>query len=140
MNGDSDALSTPSDAVADKMQTVPEDVLFESRLVLLTFDSIVAGIVASVIGWTSLYYLFCTYFPHYTREWHCRWVTVLHASIVVALSAWSAFVQGPWPFTDPGSVSLFSCYSYMYVLCVNCKHQIQSHIFISLSLIFTANV
>jgi len=107
MNGNSDAAYPASDAVAEKIQTLPKDALPESRLGLITFDGIVAGSVASVIGWTSLYYLFCTYFRYYTSEWHCRWVTVLHASIVVTLSAWSVFVQGPWPFTDPGTVSLF---------------------------------
>lgn len=107
MNGDGDLLYTQSDAAADKMQTVSEDALTESRLGFLTFDSTVAGVVASVIGWTTLYHLFCNYFTRDTSEWHCRLVTVLHASIVVALSAWSVFVQGPWPFTDPGSVSPF---------------------------------
>lgn len=101
MNGDSDLLYTQSDSAADKVQTVPEDALTESRLGLLTFDRTVAGVVASIIGWTTLYHLFCSYFTRYTSEWHCRWVTVLHASIVVTLSAWSVFVQGPWPFTDP---------------------------------------
>jgi len=47
------------------------------------------------------------YSPRHTSEWHCRWVTVLHAIAVVMLSAWSVFVQGPWPFTEPGNVSLF---------------------------------
>jgi len=70
-------------------------------------DSIAgAGAVTSVIGWTTLYYLLCTYLPQWTSEWHCRLITVLHAVIVVMLSAWSVFVQGPWPFTDPGNVSL----------------------------------
>jgi len=105
MNGNNDVY-TQSDAAGDKIQTLPADALPESRLGLLTFDSMITGVVASVIGWTTLYYLFCTHFPRYTGEWHCRWVTVLHASVVVTLSAWSVFVQGPWPFTDPGNVDL----------------------------------
>ena len=39
-----------------------------------------------------------------SSEWHCRRITVIHAVVVVILSAWSAFVQGPWPFTHPGIV------------------------------------
>jgi len=84
------------------------DALSDSSLTLLIFNSTVAGVVTSFIGWTTLFWLLCAYSPHHTSEWHCRWVTVLHAIIVVILSAWSVFVQGPWPFTDPGNVSLFA--------------------------------
>jgi len=108
MNDDSDVMSIPFDVAAEDVQTLPMDALPAGVLRLFTFDGIVAGVVASVIGWTSLYYLFCTYSPHHTTEWHCRMVTVLHACIVVILSAWSAFVQGPWPFTDPGNVSFLT--------------------------------
>jgi len=107
MNDNNDVPYPASDVAADKIQTLHKDALPEIRLGLLTFDRIVAGAVASAIGWTSLYYLFCTYFSRYTSEWHCRWVTVLHASTVVILSAWSVFVQGPWPFTDPGRYNMY---------------------------------
>jgi len=106
MNGDSDVTSFLLDTAAE-VQTLQMDSSSDSSLRLLTFDSTVAGVVTSFVGWTTLYCLFCTYLHHHTSEWHCRWITVLHATIVVALSAWSAFVQGPWPFTDPGNVSLF---------------------------------
>ena len=93
----------------ETVQTLPmdADALSGSSPMLLTFDSTVAGVVTSCIGWTTLYWVLCAHLPHYTSEWHCRWVTVLHAVIVVILSAWSVFVQGPWPFTDPGNVSVF---------------------------------
>jgi len=91
MNDDSDVASLSWDTGAEKVDA--------------SWDSIAAaGVVTSVIGWTTLYYLLCTYSSHRTSEWHCRVVTVLHAVIVVMLSAWSVFVQGPWPFTDPGNV------------------------------------
>ena len=77
-----------------------------SELMMPAVDSIVAGVVTSAISWTTLYFLFCAYSPQHTKQWHCRWVTVLHATIVVAMSGWSVFVQGPWPFTHPGNVSL----------------------------------
>jgi len=83
------------------------DASSDSSLTLLTFDTTVAGVVTSFVGWTTLFWLLCAYSPRHTSEWHCRWVTVLHAITVVILSAWSVFVQGPWPFTDPGNVSLF---------------------------------
>jgi len=107
MNSDGDVTSYPSDTAAEKAQMLLADALSYSSPRLLTFDSIVAGVVISVIGWTTLYYLFGTYSPHHTSEWNCRWVTVLHAITVVILSGWSVFVQGPWPFTHPGNVSLF---------------------------------
>jgi len=80
------------------------DELPDNSLQLWTFDGTIAGVITSVIGWTTLYYVLCTYLRRHTNEWHCRWITVLHAIVVVMLSAWSVFVQGPWPFTDPGDV------------------------------------
>ena len=38
-----------------------------------------------------------------SAEWHCRCVTVIHATTVVCMSAWCGFLQGPWPFTHPGT-------------------------------------
>jgi len=100
MNTDSDVTLYPSNTAAEKTQTL----LVDASPRLLTFDGIVAGVVTCVISWTTLYYLFGTYSPRHTSEWHCRWITVLHAVIVVMLSGWSVFVHGPWPFTDPGNV------------------------------------
>ena len=103
MNTDGDVTFYPSETAAEKPQTL----LVDARL--LTFDSVVAGVVTSVVGWTTLYYVFGSYSPRHSSEWHCRWITVLHAVVVVMLSGWSVFVHGPWPFTDPGNASLFCC-------------------------------
>jgi len=106
MNGDSDVLSISTDSAAENMQTLLLDKFADDTVVLLSYDTIIVASVTSVVGWTSLYYLLCISLPHHSSEWHCRCVTALHAVIVVILSAWSVFVQGPWPFTDPGTVSL----------------------------------
>lgn len=63
--------------------------------------SLIVGAV-SCFGWTALYLALCKLRPQKCGEWHCREVTALHAVTVVSLSAWCGFVQGPWPFTDPG--------------------------------------
>jgi len=106
MNSDSDVMSFSSDTAAVEAQTLLLNASSVSGL-RLTLDSIVAGVVTSVISWVTLYYLFCVFSPRHTSEWHCRSVTVLHAIIVVILSGWSAFVEGPWPFTDPGLIMYF---------------------------------
>ncbi|XP_025100166.1 transmembrane protein 136-like isoform X2 [Pomacea canaliculata] len=40
--------------------------------------------------------------PRRKPEWHCRMITVAHALLITILSAWAAFIQGPWPFTNAG--------------------------------------
>jgi hypothetical protein len=67
----------------------------------------VLGATASALIWSSLYFVFCFVNPSCNTEWHCREVTALHAITVVALSGWSAFLQGPWPLSDPGQFSYF---------------------------------
>jgi len=96
-----------------------------------TFDSIVTGIVTSVIGWTTVYFLFCNYLPHHTSEWHCRCVTVLHAVIVVMLSAWSAFIQGPWPFSDPGNFCSLLLVAHTFISVVWCQGHYQNLLYFS---------
>jgi len=34
-------------------------------------------------------------------EGSSRCVTLVHALLIIFMSGWSAFVEGPWPFTDP---------------------------------------
>jgi len=74
----------------------------------------VPGVVTTCVGWTTLYFVIRTLSPSRNAEWHCRLVAMLHASLIVSLAAWSGFVQGPWPFTDPGLWSTFFTY---YSLC-----------------------
>lgn len=68
----------------------------------------VAGAVTSVSGWATVYILVRALSPDRSHEWHCRMVTMMHAYLIVSMAAWSGFVQGPWPFTDPGMNSISS--------------------------------
>lgn len=52
--------------------------------------------------WCTLYFIFCLVNYKRSYEWNVRIVTAIHAIVVTAMSAWCAFVQGPWPFTDAG--------------------------------------
>ena len=58
--------------------------------------------VSACLAWTTLYFVLCLTNSRRSFEWHCRIVTVIHALLVVSLSAWAGFIEGPWPFTDPG--------------------------------------
>ena len=73
------------------------------ELVAVTPWSTTLGAVAAFLAWTSLYCILCVTGKARTYEWHCRSVTVVHAVVVVSLSAWCGFIQGPWPITDPGT-------------------------------------
>ena len=37
-------------------------------------------------------------------EWNCRLVTLLHGILIVLLTAYIAFIDGPWPFTHAGEI------------------------------------
>ena len=81
-------------------------------------DTTILAIIACFLGWTTLYFSLVIFHPNphprsfrgqsCVAEWHCRLVTIVHASTVVSMSAWCGFVQGPWPFTQPGESSYFS--------------------------------
>lgn len=59
-------------------------------------------VFCSSILWYCFYRLLLKSKPTFGGEWHCRIVTAVHAVIISLLSYWCGFVQGPWPFTDPG--------------------------------------
>ncbi|KAK2505985.1 hypothetical protein MC885_004085 [Smutsia gigantea] len=40
---------------------------------------------------------------HRSYEWSCRLVTFTHGILSIGLSAYIGFIDGPWPFTHPGS-------------------------------------
>ncbi|XP_038610514.1 TLC domain-containing protein 5 [Tachyglossus aculeatus] len=56
-------------------------------------------------GWFSLYISFCFLNKHRGYEWNCRLVTFTHGVLSVVLSAYIGFIDGPWPFTHPGSAN-----------------------------------
>ncbi|XP_029029891.2 TLC domain-containing protein 5 [Betta splendens] len=60
-------------------------------------------VVCSLIGWFCLYLLFCCTFTHRGPEWNCRLVTLSHGVLIVLLTAYVIFIDGPWPLTHAGS-------------------------------------
>ncbi|XP_058239823.1 TLC domain-containing protein 5 [Hemibagrus wyckioides] len=57
----------------------------------------------SLIGWLFLYILLCHVNRKRNAEWNCRLITLLHGVLIVLLTAYIGFVDGPWPFTHAGS-------------------------------------
>ncbi|XP_034746632.1 TLC domain-containing protein 5-like isoform X2 [Etheostoma cragini] len=63
----------------------------------------VLEVTCSLIGWFSLYLLFCCIFNHRGPEWNCRLVTLSHGVTIVLLTAYVLFIDGPLPFTHAGT-------------------------------------
>uniref|UniRef100_A0A3B4ZCR0 Transmembrane protein 136-like n=2 Tax=Stegastes partitus TaxID=144197 RepID=A0A3B4ZCR0_9TELE len=63
----------------------------------------VLEVACSLIGWLCLYLLFCCTFAQRGPEWNCRLVTLSHGILIVLLTAYVVFVDGPWPFTHAGT-------------------------------------
>ncbi|XP_053529030.1 TLC domain-containing protein 5 [Artibeus jamaicensis] len=72
-------------------------------------------VLGSLGGWLSLYISFCCVNKHRSYEWSCRLVTFAHGVLSISLSAYIGFIDGPWPFTYPGSPNTPL---QVYVLCV----------------------
>ncbi|XP_029924880.1 TLC domain-containing protein 5 [Myripristis murdjan] len=64
---------------------------------------LVLEVICSLIGWLCLYILFCYTFTQRGPEWNCRLVTLSHGVLIVLLTAYVVFIDGPWPFTHPGT-------------------------------------
>uniref|UniRef100_A0A3Q3WV79 TLC domain-containing protein n=1 Tax=Mola mola TaxID=94237 RepID=A0A3Q3WV79_MOLML len=78
-------------------------------------------VLCSLIGWLGLYLLFCCAFPHRRPEWNCRLVTLSHGVLIVLLTAYVVFIDGPWPLTHAGTentelqiFSLVVCLGYFF--------------------------
>lgn len=59
----------------------------------------------SLIGWLFLYILLRHVNRQRNAEWNCRLITLLHGVLIVLLTAYIGFVDGPWPFTHAGESS-----------------------------------
>ncbi|KAJ8267060.1 hypothetical protein GJAV_G00137850 [Gymnothorax javanicus] len=57
----------------------------------------------SLLGWAVLYHLLCCLNSQRTNEWNCRLVTLFHGVLIVCVTAYIGFIDGPWPFTHPGT-------------------------------------
>ncbi|KAK6469210.1 TLC domain-containing protein 5-like isoform X2 [Huso huso] len=64
-----------------------------------------SAVACSLIGWISLYASLCHLNGRRGYECNCRLVTLFHGVLIVCLSAYVGFVDGPWPFTHPGSLN-----------------------------------
>ncbi|XP_071751485.1 TLC domain-containing protein 5 [Centroberyx gerrardi] len=64
---------------------------------------LVLEVICSLIGWFCLYISFCCAFAQRGPEWSCRLVTLSHGVIIVLLTAYVVFIDGPWPFTHAGT-------------------------------------
>uniref|UniRef100_A0A3Q0S3F0 TLC domain containing 5b n=1 Tax=Amphilophus citrinellus TaxID=61819 RepID=A0A3Q0S3F0_AMPCI len=60
-------------------------------------------VICSLIGWLCLYFLFGSTFTQRGPEWNCRLVTLSHGVLIVLLTAYVVFVDGPWPLTHAGT-------------------------------------
>ncbi|XP_062391809.1 TLC domain-containing protein 5 [Sardina pilchardus] len=63
---------------------------------------LVAGFSCSLIGWVFVYAFICYVNAPRGYEWNCRLVTLFHGILIVLLTAYIAFIDGPWPFTHVG--------------------------------------
>ncbi|XP_053188149.1 TLC domain-containing protein 5 [Scomber japonicus] len=63
----------------------------------------VLEVIFSVIGWLCLYKLFGCIFSKRGPEWNCRLVTFSHGVIIVLLTGYVTFIDGPWPLTHAGT-------------------------------------
>ncbi|XP_038635734.1 TLC domain-containing protein 5 isoform X1 [Scyliorhinus canicula] len=60
-------------------------------------------VLCGLISWVLLYISFCQINSQYCYEWNCRLVSLIHGILIVLLSAYVGFIDGPWPFTHAGS-------------------------------------
>ncbi|KAG9348266.1 hypothetical protein JZ751_002001, partial [Albula glossodonta] len=65
--------------------------------------SLILEVCASLIGWIAVYTMLCYLNGHRGYEWNCRLVTLFHGILVVCVTAYIGYVDGPWPFTHPGT-------------------------------------
>ncbi|KAJ0004124.1 hypothetical protein NQD34_010338 [Periophthalmus magnuspinnatus] len=64
---------------------------------------VLCTVLCSVLGWLTLYLLLCAAFREHSAEWNCRLVTLSHGILIVLLTAYVVFIDGPWPLTHAGS-------------------------------------
>ncbi|TNN27559.1 Transmembrane protein 136 [Liparis tanakae] len=59
-------------------------------------------VLCSLLGWFCLYGAFRRSCGPRGAEWSCRLVALSHGVVIVLLTAFVLFVDGPWPFTHAG--------------------------------------
>ncbi|XP_072319126.1 TLC domain-containing protein 5a [Eucyclogobius newberryi] len=66
---------------------------------------IVASASLCLCGWTGLYFALCRINRLRSYEWNCRLVTLLHGISAICITTYIGYVDGPWPFDDPGTLN-----------------------------------
>ncbi|KAM9469530.1 TLC domain-containing protein 5a [Clarias gariepinus] len=64
---------------------------------------LVLGVGVCLAGWIALYALLCYTNSSCGYEWNCRLVTLFHGILAVCITAYIGYIDGPWPFTYPGT-------------------------------------
>ncbi|XP_076146447.1 TLC domain-containing protein 5a [Alosa pseudoharengus] len=64
---------------------------------------LVVGVILCLVGWISLYAFLCHSNGSHGYEWNCRLVTLAHGLLAVGITAYIGYVDGPWPFSHPGT-------------------------------------
>ncbi|KAM6972866.1 TLC domain-containing protein 5a [Aplochiton taeniatus] len=62
-----------------------------------------AGVFLCLSGWVSIYVYLCNTNGSRGYEWNCRLVTLLHGLLACSFTAYIGYIDGPWPFTHPGT-------------------------------------
>ncbi|KAL6471041.1 hypothetical protein MHYP_G00196910 [Metynnis hypsauchen] len=64
---------------------------------------LVLGVGACLAGWIALYALLCYTNGSCGYEWNCRLVTLFHGILAICITAYIGYIDGPWPFSYPGT-------------------------------------
>ncbi|KAK9962132.1 hypothetical protein ABG768_007510 [Culter alburnus] len=64
---------------------------------------LVLAVGVCLAGWIALYALLCYTNGTCGYEWNCRLVTLFHGILAVCITAYLGYIDGPWPFTNPGT-------------------------------------
>jgi hypothetical protein len=85
----------------------------------LHFYSII--VTVCTILWSILYRYLCQRQPNRSDEWHCRVVTVIHASVCVAISFAILMTEGKSPFLHENQI-LDSTHGMLILFCISVSY------------------
>ncbi|XP_047246749.1 TLC domain-containing protein 5a isoform X1 [Girardinichthys multiradiatus] len=84
--------------------TVPSiNHLFEKTKAGETMALVVVFAILCLCCWASFYFILCIINGSRSYEWNCRLVTLVHGIVAICITAYIGYVDGPWPFTHPGT-------------------------------------
>ncbi|KAK3531190.1 hypothetical protein QTP70_015136 [Hemibagrus guttatus] len=95
---DEDTAITEKPPSYNVIQKSHQSLTHSSKMSLL-----VLGVGVCLAVWIALYALLCYTNGSCGYEWNCRLVTLFHGVLAVCITAYIGYVDGPWPFTYPGT-------------------------------------